>query len=116
MVVGWLVPGGGYLVTRRYRQFALFLALVCGVFALGLMLHGGNAWPRAEDLKGLDGFSAGIAQAGALAKTLAGGPYLIAAVFGHPNSYTQGRIHEYGTTLLTMAGFLNALGLLEARR
>ena len=35
-------------------------------------------WPRAGELQGLDGFTAGLAQAGALARALAGGPYLLA--------------------------------------
>ena len=26
---GWLVPGGAYLLARRYLQFAWSLALVC---------------------------------------------------------------------------------------
>ena len=116
IAIGWLVPGGGYLLTKRYTQFALFLILICGAFAAGLSLHGGNAWPHAVDLQGLDGLSARIAQAGALAKCLAGGPYLIAAMLGDINTYTQGRIHEYGTTLLSMAGILNLLALMDARR
>jgi hypothetical protein len=73
VVAGWLVPGGGYLVATRYGQFALFLTLICGMFAAGLALHGSNVWPRAEELQGLDGLSARIAQAGALTKWLAGG-------------------------------------------
>ncbi len=116
IIAGWLVPGGGYLLTKRYTQFAVFLTLVCGVFAVGMSLHGGNAWPGAEDLQGLDGLSARIAQAGALAKCLVGAPYLIAAMLGDINTYTQGRIHEYGTTLLSMAGILNLLALMDARR
>jgi hypothetical protein len=116
IVAAWLVPGGGYLLARRYKQGTLFLALICAAVAAGVALHGGNLWPRAEDLQGLDGLTARIAQAGALAKGLAGGPYLIAASFGDVNTYTQGRIHEYGTTLLTMAGLLNVLAIVDARR
>jgi hypothetical protein len=79
------------------------------------MLHGSNLWPRAEDLQGLDGFTARIAQAGALTKYLAGGPSLVAAIFD-PTTYAQGRTHEYGTTLLSMAGLLNVLAIADARR
>lgn len=114
IAIGWLVPGGGYLLAKRYTQFAVFLTLVCGLFAVGLSLHGGNAWPRAADLQGLDELSARIAQAGALAKCLTGGPYLIAGMLGDINTYTQGRIDEYGTTLLSMAGILNLLALMDA--
>lgn len=115
-IAGWLIPGGGYLLAKRYAQFAVFLTLVCGLFIAGLSLHGGNAWPRSEDLQGVDGLSARIAQAGVLVKWLAGGPSLLAMLLGDFNSYVQGRVHEYGTTLLTMAGILNLLAFMDARR
>jgi hypothetical protein len=116
MLIGWLVPGGGYLMARRYKQFALFLALICAAVGAGVALHGGNLWPRAEDVQGLDGLTVFIARAGAVAKGLAGGPYLIAAMLGDVSTYTQGRIHEYGTTLLTMAGILNVMAIVDGRR
>ncbi|MGP8245610.1 MAG: DUF6677 family protein [Bryobacteraceae bacterium] len=56
-VFGWLVPGGAYLLTRRYLQFAGFAVLVSGTFALGLALHGGYRWPQPAELQGLDSFT-----------------------------------------------------------
>lgn len=111
---GWLVPGGGYLLIGRNRQFALFLLLVSTAFGAGLALHGGNLWPRSEELQGLDGFSALLAQAGALVKVLAGGPYLLARLFDYSQGFVQGRLHEYGTMLLAVAGLLNLLALADA--
>jgi hypothetical protein len=111
---GWLVPGGAYLLLRRYAQFALFLLLVSSACAAGTALQGGNQWPQAAELQSLDGFTAIVAQAGALARVLAGGPYLLARFLDGNHTFLTGRLHEYGTTLLTLAGLLNLLALADA--
>jgi hypothetical protein len=50
-VAGWLVPGGGYLVQRRYPQFISFALLVSITFCAGLALHGGCQWPQPAELQ-----------------------------------------------------------------
>lgn len=112
--LGWLVPGGGYLLLGRTRQFALFLLLVSGAFGVGLALHGGNLWPQSGELQGVDGFTALLAQAGTLMKILAGGPYLVAWLFDYSQSFIHGRLYEYGTMLLIVAGLLNLLAVTDA--
>jgi hypothetical protein len=111
---GWLVPGGAYLLQRRYLQFAGFALLVSASFAAGLALHGGFQWPQPAELQGLDGFTVLFFKAGALAKLLAGGPILLAHLFDGPHSFLEGRLHEYGTTLLTLAGVFNLLAVSNA--
>jgi hypothetical protein len=111
---GWLVPGGAYLLARRYLQFALSLALVCCATVGGVVLHGANLWPQADDLQGLDGITAGMAQAGALARTMAGAPYLLARLCNYSQTYLNGQLHEYGTVLLALAGLFNLLALADA--
>ncbi len=111
---GWLVPGGAYLLTRRYRQFTGFALLVSITFAAGLALHGAFQLPRPEDLRGLDGLTALLFQAGSWAKLLAGGPYLLAHFLSASPSFLEGRLHEYGTTLLLLAGVFNLLAIAGA--
>jgi hypothetical protein len=113
---GWMVPGGAYLPMRRYGQFVGFAILVPATFAAGLALHGGYRWPQPAELRGLDGFTALVFQAGALAKLLAGGPFLLARLFdgGQGHGFLDGRLHEYGTTLLAMAGVFNLLAVSDA--
>lgn len=115
-VFGWLVPGGAYLLSRRYLRFALCLALVLSAFGAGLALHGANLWPQPAELQGLDGLSAVLAQAGTLTKALAGGPYLLALLLDYSESFVGGRAHEYGTTLLLLAGLFNLLMLVDGLR
>jgi hypothetical protein len=111
---GWLVPGGGYLLIGRKRQFAMFLLLVSAAFGAGMVLGGGNLWPQPDELQGLDGFSSLVARAGALVKVMAGGPYLLARLLDYSQGFLQGRLHEYGTMLLVVAGLLNLLALADA--
>jgi hypothetical protein len=111
---GWLVPGGAYLLMRRYLQFAVFAFVVSATFAAGLVLQGGCRWPQPAELAGLDGFTAWIFKAGAFAKLLAGGPYLLAQLFNGSSSFLDGRLHEYGSTLLAMAGVFNVLAVSSA--
>jgi Family of unknown function (DUF6677) len=111
---GCLIPGGAYLLMRRYLQFALFAVVVTATFATGLALHGACAWPQPAELAGLDGFTALLFKAGTMAKALAGAPYLLASLFGGSESFLSGRLHEYGGTLLMMAGACNVLAVSSA--
>jgi hypothetical protein len=110
ILFGWLVPGGAYLLMRRYLQFAVFAAVVWAAFACGLLLHGAAVWPGPGELAGIDGFTALVFQAGATAKVLAGAPYLLF----HSGDFISGRLHEQGTTLLIMAGLFNVLAISSA--
>ena len=113
-IFGWLVPGGAYLLMRRYLQFAVFAVLVATTFGAGLALHGGLQWPQPADLQGLDTFTILSFKAGAFAKLLAGGPSLLALLFDGPHGFLDGRLHEYGTALLVLAGIFNLLAVSNA--
>ena len=112
--LGWLVPGGAYLPMRRYLQFGVFAFGVSAAFAAGSALHGGCRWPDPAELAGLDGVTALVFKTGALVKLLAGGPYLVARFFGGSSGFLDGRLHEYGSTLMLMAGLFNVLGVSSA--
>lgn len=114
VLFGWLVPGGAYLLLRRYAQFAVSLVLVSGACAAGVALRGASQWPQPAELQGLDSFTALAAKAGALTKVLAGGPYLLAQLGDGSHTFLDGRLHEYGTTLLILAGLFNLLALADA--
>jgi len=113
-VFGWLVPGGAYLLARRYLQFAISMVLVCCATVAGIALHGANLWPQADELRGLDGIAALMAQGGALARAMAGAPYLVARLCNYSQTFLGGQTHEYGTVLLALAGLFNLLALADA--
>jgi hypothetical protein len=111
---GWLVPGGTYLLTRRYLQFAGFAILISLAVGAGLAMQGATEWPQSGELQGLDGFTSLLFQAGALARWLAGGPLLAAELLGVSHSFLNGCVHEFGTALLSLAGVLNVLAIANA--
>ena len=116
---GWLVPGGAYLLTRRYLQFAGFAILITAAVGAGVAMEGATQWPGPGELQGLDGFTALFFQAGALARWLAGGPLMAAELLGASHTFLSGCVHEYGTALLSLAGVLNVLAIssaLESRK
>ena len=114
VVFGWLVPGGAYLLMRRYTQFAVFASAVTAAVIAGVVMQGGSGWPRPEELAGVDGFSALLFQAGAAAKLLAGAPFLAASAVHDAGGFLSSRVHEYGSVLMMMAGAMNVLGISSA--
>jgi hypothetical protein len=113
-LAGWLIPGGAFLLQRRYAPFVVFALLVCLTFTAGMALHGAIAWPQPAELAGLGGFDTALANAGAAAKLLAGAPYFVAQWRGGGAPWLGGTLHEYGSTLLTLAGLMNLLGVASA--
>lgn len=104
---------------RRYLQFAVFAGLVTATLIAGVALHGALQWPDAAALQGLDAFTVLVFQAGALAKLLAGCPFLLALHFNGGHGFLDGRLNEYGTTLVVLAGLFNLLAIsnaLESRK
>ena len=103
LVIGWILPGGGYLLRRRYYQFALCLALVAAAFTSGVALGGLNNPPQ-------PGVFGAVA---ALTEWLAGGPYLVAKIFSHAALPIDAPFHNYGLVLLMSAGTINLLAMAD---
>ena len=114
VMFGWLVPGGAYLLMRRYVQFAVFASAVTVAVIAGVAMQGGSGWPRPEELAGLDGFTALLFQAGAGAKFLAGAPFLAISAIHDAGGFLSSRVHEYGNVLLIMAGAMNVVAVSSA--
>ena len=105
VVFGWLVPGGAYLLERRYKQFTLRFLLILTAFGAGIAAEGMSQ----------PGQPGSVALLGTLVKMLAGGPYLVARLFTHSQLSISAPVHEYGSTLLIAAGLINLLVLAEGR-
>ncbi len=98
---GWLLPGGAYLLRKRYGRFALCFFLVSIAFAAGVALDGLS-----------DPTQPGVYGAvSTIAKSLAGGPFLIARIFSHARLPIDAPPHDYGGALLIAAGMINLLAL-----
>lgn len=101
IALGWLLPGGQYLLKHRLGRFALCFALVSIAFAAGIAL-GGLTDPTQPGI---------YAAVSTIAKSLAGGPYLIARIFAQAKLPLDAPPHDYGAALLNAAGMINLLAL-----
>lgn len=104
-VTGWMVPGLGHLVLRRWSKAAVYFLCVGGLAFTGLAMRGGVFGADAADLFDRLGFFADLGS---------GIFYFLAhqiQVAGPDVAHATG---DYGTRMFAAAGMLNFLVVLEA--
>jgi hypothetical protein len=105
LILGWLVPGAGHLLTRHWiRALVLFVAITA-MFSLGLAMQAKVYVPNTGDPLDILGF-AGDLGAGAL--------YFIARIFSLGQSSVQLVTADYGTKFVVVAGLLNFVAAVDA--
>ena len=104
-LVGWLIPGAGHLIQRRWIRGLLLLISVFTMFFLGLMMEGHVYSPNTGDILDILGFIGDIG---------GGGLYF----FARAMDWGQGAIHkavaDYGTKYIIVAGLLNIVCIVDA--
>ena len=104
-LLGWLLPGAGHLVQRRWVRGFLLMGSVVIMFILGLMMQGHVYKPNGGDILDILGFvgnvGAGLLYFITLAKELGAG------AIAHATA-------DYGTKYLIVAGLLNFIGAADA--
>ncbi|HUX67040.1 MAG TPA: DUF6677 family protein [Terriglobales bacterium] len=106
VALGWLLPGLGYFVKRKWVRGALVFASVVGMFGLGLALRGQIYAFNTGDVLDILGWVGDIC-----AGTLYFLTRLLGAGAGNPYSV----MGDYGTKFLIAAGLLNLLAASDAR-
>ena len=104
-VAGWIVPGLGHLVLRRWSKAAVYFLCVGGLACAGLAMRGGIFGASAEDLFDRLGFFADLG---------AGVFYFLAHQIQTAGPDVAHATGDYGTRLFAAAGMLNLLTVLEA--
>lgn len=105
LLLGWLVPGAGHLVTKHWvRALVLFLAIT-GMFALGLAMQAKVYTANTAAPLDMLGF-AGDVGTGLL--------YIIARVFSLGQPTVQLVTADYGTMFVVIAGLLNFIAAVDA--
>jgi len=104
-LVGWLVPGAGHLILRRYVRGLILMASIVTMFVLGLLMQGHVYKPNGGDILDILGFVGNIGAGGLYFLTLA-------------KDWGQGAIAhataDYGTKYLIVAGLLNFIAVADA--
>jgi hypothetical protein len=104
-IAGWVVPGLGHLLLRRWTKAAIYFLCVGGLACAGLAMRGGVFGAAAEDLFDRLGFFADLG---------AGVFYFLAHQIQAAGPDVAHATGDYGTRLFAAAGMLNLLTVLEA--
>ena len=104
-IAGWLVPGLGHLLLRRWSKAAVYFLCVGGLACAGLAMRGGVFGAGADDLFDRLGFFADLG---------AGVFYFLAHQIQAAGPDIAHATGDYGTRLFAAAGMLNLLTVLEA--
>jgi len=104
-LAGWIVPGLGHLMLRRWSKAAVYFLCVGGLACAGLAMRGGVFGADAADLFDRLGFFADLG---------AGTLYFLAHQIQAAGPDVAHATGDYGTRMFAAAGMLNFLTVLEA--
>jgi Family of unknown function (DUF6677) len=103
--VGWLVPGAGHLVQKRWVRGLLLMACILCMFVLGLLMEGKLYSPNTGDILDILGFIGDIG---------AGGLYIVSKALDAGTGNIARATADYGTKYLIVAGLLNIISAVDA--
>jgi hypothetical protein len=104
LIAGWLVPGGGHFLLRKWGRGALLAASILGMFVLGLAMQG-KVYANAHDILDLLGLAGDLGN---------GLPYVISRMLGLGDVQVQVTTADYGTRFIVVAGLLNIIAAVDA--
>ena len=104
LIAGWLVPGAGHFVQRKWGRGALLaIAIIC-MFTLGLAMQG-RLYTKADDILDMLGL-VGDLGSGLL--------YIVGRAIGLGSDSVQLTTADYGTRFIVVAGLLNVIAAVDA--
>jgi hypothetical protein len=103
--VGWLIPGAGHMIQKRWIRGLLLFVSIVTLFLLGLAMQGRIYKANGGDILEILGFIGDVG---------AGGLYILTLA----NEWGQGAIAfataDYGTKFMIVAGLLNFIAVADA--
>ena len=104
-LVGWMVPGGGHFLQKRWGRGALLALSVTSMFVLGLLMQGKVYSANFGDILDVLGFIGDLG---------AGGLYLLTRAFDWGHGSINLATADYGTKFIIVAGLLNVISAVDA--
>lgn len=104
LIAGWLVPGAGHFLLRKWGRGALLAASILGMFVLGLAMQG-KLYSNAHDILDILGL-AGDLGSGLL--------YILSRALGLGADQVMVTTADYGTRFIVVAGLLNVIAAVDA--
>ncbi len=102
---GWLIPGLGHLILKKFGRALIFFICVASLLSLGVLLRGHVFTPESGDLFDTLGFTADLG---------AGSFYFLSRVLENGGADVSHASGDYGTRFIVTAGVLNLLCALDA--
>ena len=103
--LGWLIPGAGHLIQRRWIRGLLLLISIGALFVLGLMMQGHIYKANGGDILDILGFIGDLG---------AGGMYIATLAMNAGRGAIAFAIADYGTKFMIVAGLLNFIAVADA--
>lgn len=104
LIAGWLVPGAGHFLLRKWGRGALLAASILGMFILGLAMQG-KLYSNAHEILEFLGL------AGDLGNGLL---YLLGRAMSLGADSVQVTTADWGTRFIVVAGLLNVIAAVDA--
>ena len=104
LILGWLVPGAGHFLLKKWGRGALLAAAIVGMFAIGLAMQG-QIHTAAKDILDL------LSMAGDLGTGLL---YVVGRVMGWGTTLPQETTADWGSRFIVVAGLLNVIAAVDA--
>jgi hypothetical protein len=103
--IGWLIPGAGHLIQKRWIRGLLLMGSVVMMFVLGLLMQGRVYRPNGGDILDILGFVGDIG---------AGGLYIVTRALDAGHGIVAHATADYGTKYIIVAGLLNFISVADA--
>jgi len=103
--VGWLIPGAGHMIQKRWIRGSLLFVSIVALFLLGLAMQGRIYKANGGDILDILGFIGDVG---------AGGLYLLSLAMDWGQGAIAFATADYGTKFMIVAGLLNFIAIADA--
>ena len=103
--VGWLIPGAGHMIQKRWIRGGLLFVSIVTLFLLGLGMQGRIYKANGGDILDILGFIGNMG---------AGGLYIVTLAMDWGQGAIQFATADYGTKFIIVAGLLNFIAVADA--
>jgi hypothetical protein len=104
LIAGWLIPGAGHFLLRKWVRGTLLAVSIVSMFAIGLAMQG-KLYTGAQDILEMLGV------AGDLGNGLL---YFLGRAAGWGSQPVQTTVGDYGRVFIVVAGLLNIIAAVDA--
>jgi len=104
LIAGWLVPGAGHFLLRKWGRGALLSVSILAIFSIGIAMQG-EVYAGARDILDM------LCLAGDLGSGLL---YIVSRAAGWGADQVTQTTGDYGTRFIVVAGLLNIIAAVDA--